>query len=168
MLYRVTTLKKQKGSSRYLIILYKRDSTTDNFLWIFKNFSDKLFHKTSPNHWLQRVFICLECQMILVIVGLRQGNCRNVIGEILRAVVKFNNSLRWTKVFAWGCSWRNLKNFSKFAWKSPCWDPFIGKLQPVIAYKRLLGQLYWKWDAYTETLTQVISVNFQQKYEHDY
>ena len=45
---------------------------------------------------------------------------------------------------------------------------FIVKLQPVITCKRLLGQLYQKRDAYTETLTQILSVNFEKKYEHDY
>ena len=44
-----------------------------------------------------------------------------------------------------------------------CWGPFILKLLPAIAYKRLLGQLYQKRNAYTETLTQVLSVNFSKK-----
>ena len=56
---------------------------------------------------------------------------------VLRAVVKSHNDLKGTKVFACGCSGRNLKNLSKFAGKSPCWGPFIVKLQSVIAYKRL-------------------------------
>ena len=46
--------------------------------------------------------------------------------------------------------------------------PFIVKLQPVIAYKRLLGQIFQKCDAYTETLTQVISVNSKKNFDHDY
>ena len=45
---------------------------------------------------------------------------------------------------------------------------FIVKLQPVVAYKRLLGQLYQKRDTYTETLTQILSVNFEKNYEYDY
>ena len=98
---------------------------------------------------------------------LSQRNRRNT-ATVLRAVVKSHNGLKGTKVFACGCSGRNLKNLSKFAGKSPCWGPFIVKLQPVIAYKRLLGQLYQKRDAYTETLTQILSVNFEKKYEHDY
>ena len=93
---------------------------------------------------------------------------RRITATVLRAVVKSHNGLKGTKVFACGCSGRNLKNLSKFAGKSPCWGPFIVKLQPVIAYKRLLGQLYQKRDAYTETLTQILSVNFEKKYEHDY
>ena len=31
-----------------------------------------------------------------------------------------------------------------------------------MAYKRLLGQLYQERDAYTETLTQLLSVNFEE------
>ena len=44
--------RNQKGSTRYPIISYKRDSTADIFLWIFKLFSDELLRKTVPNHWL--------------------------------------------------------------------------------------------------------------------
>ena len=33
------------------------------------------------------------------------------------------------------------------------------KLQHVMSYKRLFGQLYQKRDPYTETLTQLLSVN---------
>ena len=78
--------------------------------------------------------------MIIVFVGLRKGNCRNWrnIATILRAVVKSHNRL---KVFACGCSGRNRKNLSKFAGKSSSWGPFIVKLQHVVAYKRILGQL---------------------------
>ena len=77
--------------------------------------------------------------MIIVFVGLRKDYCRNIIEEILqlllRAMVKFHKVLNGTKVFARGCSGRNLKNFSKLARKSLCWSPFISKLQPGIAYK---------------------------------
>ena len=51
---------------------------------------------------------------------LSQFNSRNA-ATVLRAVVKSNNRLKGTKVFACGCSGRNLKSFSKFAGKSPCW-----------------------------------------------
>ena len=63
-----------------------------------------------------------------------------------------------------------LEEISKFFpnLQGPVLRSFIVKLQPVIAYKRLLGQLYQKRDAYTETLTQILSVNFETKYEHDY
>ena len=52
--------------------------------------------------------------------------------------------------------------FSKFAVKSSYWGPFIVKLQHLMCYKRLLGQLYQKRDAYTMTLTQLLSVNFEK------
>ena len=51
---------------------------------------------------------------------LSQRNKRNT-ATVLRAVVKSHNCLKGTKVFACGCSGRNLKSFSKFAGKSPCW-----------------------------------------------
>ena len=76
--------------------------------------------------------------------------------------VKLHNGIKRTKVFGCGSSGRNLKNFSRFAGKNPCWGPFIVKLQAVIAcYKRLLGQLYQK--RYTEILTQALYVNFEKK-----
>ena len=52
---------------------------------------------------------------------LSQRNRRNT-RAVLRAVVKSHNRLKGTKVFACGCSGKNLKSFSKFAGKSPCWD----------------------------------------------
>ena len=45
--------------------------------------------------------------------------------------------------------------FSKFARKSPCWSRVIVKLQHVMSCKRLLGQLYRKREADTDTLTQL-------------
>ena len=92
---------------------------------------------------------------------LSQRNRRNTT-TILKAVEKSYNCLKGAKVFACGCSRRNLKKFSKFARKSPCWGPFIVNLQHVMAYKRVLGQLYQKRDAYTETLTESFSVNFEK------
>ena len=35
-------------------------------------------------------------------------------------------------------------------------------LQHVMGYKRLLDQIYQKRDAYTETLIQLLSVNFEK------
>ena len=101
--------------------------------------------------------------MIIAFVGLGKGNCRNWTNTatVLRAVVKFHNRLKGTKVFVCGCS-GNLKIFSEFAGKSRCWGLFIVKLQHVMVYKRLLGQLYQKRDAYKETLTQLLSVNFEK------
>ena len=93
-----------------------------------------------------------------------QGNCRNGrnVATVLRAMVKSHNHLKGTKVFVCGFSGRNLKIFSKFAEKNLCWGPFIVKLQHLMSYKILLGQLYQKRDAYTETLTQLLSANFEK------
>ena len=44
--------KTQKGSTRYLVTLYKRNSTADIFLETFKFFLGKVFHKTALNHYL--------------------------------------------------------------------------------------------------------------------
>ena len=100
---------------------------------------------------------------------LSQCNRRNT-ATVLTAVVKSHNGLKGTKVSACGYSGRNFKleNFSKFAGKNPCWGPFIVKLQPVIAYKRLLCQLYQQRDAYTKTLSQALPVNLEKNYEHGY
>ena len=55
---------------------------------------------------------------------LSQCNGRNT-AIILRAVVKSHKGLKGTKVFACGCSGRNLKNFSKFTGKSPFWSKVV-------------------------------------------
>ena len=51
--------------------------------------------------------------MIIVFVGLLKGNCRNGrnVATVLRVMVKSHNRLKGTKVFAGGCSGRNLKIF---------------------------------------------------------
>ena len=82
--------------------------------------------------------------------------------------MKSHNGLKGIKVFVCGYSGRNLKNLSKFAGKSPYRGPFIVKLQPVIAYKRLPGQVYQKRDTYTETLSLALPLNFEKNYEHGY
>ena len=96
---------------------------------------------------------------------------RNIV-TVLRAVVKSHKGLKGAKVFACGSFGRNLKNFSKFAGNSPWWSPFIVKLRPVIAFKKnkvkITRSNLSKRDAYTETLTQVFSVNFEKNHEHDY
>ena len=71
--------------------------------------------------------------MIIVFVRLSKGNSRNTV---LRAEVKSHKVLKEVKVFAFECSVRNLKNFSKFAGKNPYWNLFIVKFQPGIAYKK--------------------------------
>ena len=60
--------KNQNDSTCYHMTLFKRVSTADIFLFL-----DKLFHKTESNHRLWRVFICLECQMIIVFVANRKS-----------------------------------------------------------------------------------------------
>ena len=70
---------------------------------------------------------------------LPQCNRRNTV---LRAVIKFHKGLKGTKVFAFGCSVRNLKNLSKFTGSDPCWSPFIVKLQSGIAYKKSQNKGY--------------------------
>ena len=89
-----------------------------------------------------------------------QRDRRNT-ATVLRAVIKSHNRLKGTKRIACGGSRRNLKNFSKLAGKSACWGTFAVKLQCVMAYKRLLGQLYQKRGAYTEILTQLLSGNYE-------
>ena len=79
-----------------------------------------------------------------------------------------HNDSEGTKEFACGCSRGSDKKFSIFPVKSLCCDPFLVKLQSVIAYKRLLGQLYQNTDAYTETITLALSVNFEKKHQHNY
>ena len=106
--------KNQKGSNRYPMILYKRDSTADIFSSIFNFFSDKLFQgfyllRMSKDYCFRR-----SAQG-----KLSQQNRRNT-ATVLKAVVKSHNRLKGTKVFACGCSGRNLKSCSKFAGKSLC------------------------------------------------
>ena len=62
--------------------------------------------------------------MIVAFVELRKGNCRSEcnrrnIVTVLRTAVKSHKGLKGTKIFACGSFGRNLKNFSKFAGKSP-------------------------------------------------
>ena len=44
--------KNHKGSTRYLMTLDKRASTADIIFRTLGVFLDKLFHETTPNHWL--------------------------------------------------------------------------------------------------------------------
>ena len=65
----------------------------------------ELVSRIQPNIYI----IFLEYQMIIIFAGLRNGNCRIVIGKIatatiLRAVVKSHKGLNRTKVFACGYS----------------------------------------------------------------
>ena len=77
MLYRFATLEKSESFDMFVTQwhhLFKWDSTADIFLviFIFFFFLDKLFEKTAPNHWLERVFICIEFQIIIVFVAYRK------------------------------------------------------------------------------------------------
>ena len=155
--------KNQKGLTCYPMSLYKRDSTADISLWIFKFFRTSYFTKQ-----LQTT----DCKGFLFVRMPDDDYFRRAVQGQLSQREKYCNyfessgkiwyRLKRTKVFACGRSGRNLKKLSKFAGKSPCWGPSIVKLQHVMAYKRSLGQLYQKRDAYTETLTQVLSVNFEK------
>ena len=97
---------------------------------------------------------------------LPQCNRRNIV-TVFKTVVKSHNGLKGTKAFGCGCFGRNLKNLSKFAGNSPCWSPFIVKLRPVIAFKKnkvkITRSTLSKGDTYTESLTQVLTVNFEKK-----
>ena len=95
---------------------------------------------------------------------LSQRNRRNT-ATVLRVVVKSHEGLKRTKVFACGCSGRNLKNFSTFAGENLGRSPFTLKLQPAIPYKKIQSKDY---SIYTETPTQVLSVNFEKNYEQDF
>ena len=75
--------KNQKGSTRYPMILCKRDYTADIFLGIFKIFWTNYLTKQLQTTDCKGGFFCLEHQMIIVFVELRKGNFLNVIGEIL-------------------------------------------------------------------------------------
>ena len=96
---------------------------------------------------------------------LLQCNRRNTV-TVLKTLVKSPKGLNGTKVFACGCFRRNLKNFSKSEGKSPCWSPFTVKLRPVIAFKKnkvkITRSTLSKRDPYTETFTQVLTVNFEK------
>ena len=102
---------------------------------------------------------------------LPQCNRRNIV-TVLRTVVRSHKGLKGTKVFACGYFGRNIKNISKFSGKSPRWSPFIVKLRPVIAFKKSKVKITQsnlsKRDAYTKSLIQIFSVNFEKNYENDY
>ena len=59
--------------------------------------------------------VYLECEMIVVFLGLRKGNCRNIIGgniaAVLRAVVTYNKDLKGAKSLPVGV----LEEISKFS-----------------------------------------------------
>ena len=116
--------RNQKGSNRYPMILYKRDSTADIFLSIFKFFFGPAVSKNSSKSLIVKGFYLLRmsndsCFRRATPGKLSQRNRRNT-ATALRAVAKSHNCLKGRKVFACGCSERNLKSCSKFAGRSPC------------------------------------------------
>ena len=67
---------------------------------------------------------------------------------------------------------KKFQKFLKFYMKEPLLGFFIIKLQPAIAYeiakvKDTRQSTLLKRDAYTETLTQVLSCRFWKSYEHE-
>ena len=75
-------------------------------------------------------------------------------------------------MFACGCSGRNLNlKLLKICSEEPLLESLYYKVAACKQLikkpkERLLGQLYQKRDAYTQTFTQVLSINFEKKYEH--
>lgn len=68
----------------YLVALLKRDTTMGVFQGVFRLFIGRTaFSQNSSKKQLVKIFICLVSQIIVVLAGLRKGNCRNVIVEIL-------------------------------------------------------------------------------------
>ena len=78
--------KNQKASTCYPMILHKRYSTTDILFGIFNFFWTSYFTKqlktTDCNGFLVSQNVIMS-GIIIVFVGLRKGNCFNVIGEIM-------------------------------------------------------------------------------------
>ena len=101
-----------------------RENASDEVAWLSKNlipssFLQKMFVKiigvfNSESCWKKEL-----CNSPCWPLGSRlHVNHSNV----LRTVVKSHKGLKGTKAFACGCFGRNLKNFSKFAGKGPCWS----------------------------------------------
>ena len=121
--------ENQKGYTRYLMTLYKRDSTADIFLETLKFFFGQGFSQNNSKPLIAKGFYKVRmsngyCFRRVAQGQLSQCNRRNT-AIVLRAVVKSYKVLNETKEFACGCSRRNLKNFSKLTAKSPCWSTFI-------------------------------------------
>ena len=117
--------RNQKGSTRYPMILYKRDSTGDNFFLNIQIFFGQAVSKNSSKPLILKGFYSLRVSNDYCFRSAAQGKLsqryRRNTAAVLRAVVKSHYRLKGTKIFACGCSGRNLKSFSKFAGKSPCW-----------------------------------------------
>ena len=101
--------KNQKRSTRYSMILYKRET----FSYEYSNFFGQAISQNSSKALIQNDFYLLRmsgyCCFRRPAQGqLSQYNRRNT-ATILWAVVKSHNGLIGTKVFACECSGRNLK-----------------------------------------------------------
>ena len=96
--------------------LYKRDFTADIFLGIFNFFWTSCFTKQLLTTDFKGFYLLRMsndyCFRRAAERQLSQCNRRNAD---LRAVLKSHKVLKGTKVFAVGCSVRNLKSFSEVA-----------------------------------------------------
>ena len=87
---------------------------------------------------------------------LSQCKRRNT-ATVLRTVVKSHKGLKGTKVFACACSGRNLKNFSNFTGKTPCWSNVVAletltqKVKLKVAQSTLSKKRRLYRDSYTST-----------------
>ena len=84
---------------RYHVTSLKQSSTSDILLRMFGLFPAKLLHKTSLNAWLERVFISLVRQVIIVL-AMQLSTCNKKSTVIaFRKLLKFHESLEGTKPF---------------------------------------------------------------------
>ena len=98
----------------------------------FEYHSDELISQNSSKPPIVKSFYLLRmsndyCFRRAAQKQLSQCN-RRITATVLRAVVKSHNGLKGTKVFACGCSGRNLKNLSKFAGEQPVLGSFYCKV----------------------------------------
>ena len=117
MLYRITTLEK---SERFGTLPLTFSLAYSNIQTIPQNSFKPLIVK---GFYLLRMSDDYGFRMA-VQGRLSKCNSRNT-ANVLKAAVKSHKALKGTKVFAYGCSGRNLKNFSKFTVKSSCWSKVV-------------------------------------------
>ena len=125
VLYRITILEKSERFDSLPHDLIQTRLHRWHFLISIQIFFGQAVSQNSSKPLIVKGFYFLRmsngyCFRRAVQGKLSQRNRRNT-ATVLRAVVKSHNRLKGTKVFACGCSGRNLKSFSKFAGKSPCW-----------------------------------------------
>ena len=139
-----------------------RNSTADIFLEIFKLFG-KAISQSSFKPLIVKGFYLLRipgdyCFRRAVQRQLQQCNRRNT-ATVLKAVVKSRKDLKGVKVFACWCSGRNLKSFSKFTGKSPCWSCSLEQLIKKSQSKGYRVNCIEKRRC-TKTFTQALSCKF--------